>query len=125
MVGFRTLTPADTESDPDIAAEGMNPMKRVLLLLAFVSLASIGCQTHSQRAKHSCQNCGPGGHGQYAARGQGCGVQNSADFVPQIPHRYAQQTEPSGPPSGAYAYPYYTTRGPRDFFLDNPSTIGY
>jgi hypothetical protein len=22
------------------------------------------------------------------------------------------------------AYPYYTTRGPRDYFLDNPPTIG-
>ena len=25
----------------------------------------------------------------------------------------------------AYAYPYYTVRGPRDFFLNEPSTIGY
>ncbi len=102
-------------------------MKRVLLLLAFVTMASIGCQTHSNLAKH----CGPGGHGQYAACGAqgcgvpGCGVRNSADYVPQIPHNYAQQVEPAGPPTGTYAYPYYTTRGPRDFFLDNPSTIGY
>ncbi len=29
-----------------------------------------------------------------------------------------------GPPSGTVAYPYYTTRGPRDFLLDNPPSIG-
>lgn len=29
-----------------------------------------------------------------------------------------------GPPSAQTAYPYYTTRGPRDFLVDNPPTIG-
>lgn len=29
-----------------------------------------------------------------------------------------------GPPTGQVAYPYYTTKGPRDFFLDKPSSIG-
>ena len=29
-----------------------------------------------------------------------------------------------GPPTGQVGYPYYTVRGPRDFFLDNPPTIG-
>ena len=29
-----------------------------------------------------------------------------------------------GPPVGQVAYPYYTTRGPRDFLLDNPPSIG-
>lgn len=29
-----------------------------------------------------------------------------------------------GPPTGQTAYPYYTTRGPRDFFLNNPPSIG-
>lgn len=29
-----------------------------------------------------------------------------------------------GPEYGAVTYPYYTTRGPRDFFLANPATIG-
>lgn len=29
-----------------------------------------------------------------------------------------------GPPAAQTAYPYYTTRGPRDFFLDNPPSIG-
>ena len=29
-----------------------------------------------------------------------------------------------GPPVGQTAYPYYTTRGPRDFLQNNPPTIG-
>jgi hypothetical protein len=29
-----------------------------------------------------------------------------------------------GPPSGAITYPYYTTRGPRDFLAENPRSIG-
>ena len=32
---------------------------------------------------------------------------------------------PPGPMTPQYTYPYYTTRGPRDFLLDNPPTIGY
>lgn len=30
----------------------------------------------------------------------------------------------SGPATGAVTYPYYTTRGPRDFLANNPSDIG-
>jgi hypothetical protein len=29
-----------------------------------------------------------------------------------------------GPMQGAVTYPYYTTRGPRDFFHPNPPSIG-
>jgi hypothetical protein len=29
-----------------------------------------------------------------------------------------------GPPAPTVTYPYYTTRGPRDYFLDNPPSIG-
>lgn len=30
----------------------------------------------------------------------------------------------AGPPSAQVAYPYYSHRGPRDFLLDNPPSIG-
>lgn len=30
----------------------------------------------------------------------------------------------AGPPTGMVAYPYYTTRGPRDFLAKNPASIG-
>jgi hypothetical protein len=33
-------------------------------------------------------------------------------------------TQPAGPPTGAVAYPYYTTRGPRDFLAKKPPSIG-
>ena len=33
-------------------------------------------------------------------------------------------TQPAGPPSGTVAYPYYTTRGPRDFLAKRPPSIG-
>ncbi len=35
-----------------------------------------------------------------------------------------QYAGPSGPPTGAVAYPYYTNRGPRDFLANNPPSIG-
>ena len=31
---------------------------------------------------------------------------------------------PAGPPTGAVAYPYYTTRGPRDFLAKCPPSVG-
>lgn len=44
--------------------------------------------------------------------GHGAGARlNSTPFTP-------------GPPSAQVGYPYYSVRGPRDFFLDNPPTIG-
>ncbi|MEM6472027.1 MAG: hypothetical protein AAF802_20875 [Planctomycetota bacterium] len=43
-------------------------------------------------------------------------------------HRAASsmQSQPftPGPPTGQVAYPYYTVRGPRDFLLNDPPTIG-
>ncbi|MBX7075318.1 MAG: hypothetical protein K1X71_19425 [Pirellulales bacterium] len=37
---------------------------------------------------------------------------------------YAGPQGPPGPPVGQVAYPYYTTRGPRDFLARNPGDIG-
>lgn len=39
-------------------------------------------------------------------------------------HGGMQQPINPGPPTGTVAYPYYTHRGPRDFLLDNPPSIG-
>jgi hypothetical protein len=35
-----------------------------------------------------------------------------------------QPAAEAGPPAGAITYPYYTTRGPRDFYAKNPGSIG-
>jgi hypothetical protein len=41
-----------------------------------------------------------------------------------VPEEAAPE-QPSAPPqTGAIAYPYYTTRGPRDFLAKNPGSIG-
>lgn len=42
----------------------------------------------------------------------------------QVPRGYLDAYAP-GPPTASVGYPYYTLRGPRDFLLDNPPTIGY
>ena len=42
----------------------------------------------------------------------------------QAGHQLQNQPFTPGPPSAQVGYPYYTVRGPRDFLLDNPPTIG-
>ena len=45
----------------------------------------------------------------------------------KIPHTANMSTGmqfPGGGQAPSYAYPYYTTRGPRDFLMDNPPSIG-
>jgi hypothetical protein len=64
--------------------------------------------------------CGPGGCGP-----GGCGIGGGAGGL--CPHAGGYPEYPAfnqGPPTGQVAYPYYTTRGPRDFLLNNPPTIG-
>ncbi len=60
--------------------------------------------------------------------GRGCGKCGRCGLLARL--RGHKQTYPEqysfqpGPPTGQVAYPYYTTRGPRDFLIDNPPTIG-
>ena len=42
-----------------------------------------------------------------------------------IPHTNPAYGAPQSGIAPQYAYPYYTTRGPRDFLRDNPPSIGY
>ena len=42
-----------------------------------------------------------------------------------IPHTNPAYGSPQSGIAPQYAYPYYTTRGPRDFLRDNPPSIGY
>jgi len=102
-------------------------MKRVMLLmsLAFTLLGSTGCNHMQDKQCNSCNGplgCRPcrlgwqrgstdyqrflGNNGQYAHGGGngGAGAQ--------------------GPATAQVAYPYYTTRGPRDFLQANPPSIG-
>jgi hypothetical protein len=74
----------------------------------------IGCGPYSgprHTAYGACDQMGGcGGCGACA----GCaGFGNTGGYVAQ-----------SGPLSAQVAYPYYTTRGPRDFLAKNPPSIG-
>jgi len=80
-----------------------------------------------------CPNCSPGGYGQgYGYGGYGhhhggsYGPWGGAHHTPGYPHHHFSRSYigPQGPPTPQVAYPYYTTRGPRDFLLDNPPSIG-
>jgi hypothetical protein len=54
------------------------------------------------------------------------GYFGGAHRTPGYPHHHfhREYVGPQGPPSAQVAYPYYTTRGPRDFLMDNPPSIG-
>ncbi len=73
-------------------------------------LCRSGCET-SQCKSGACGNdpcsCGHRGHGLLGHHG-----------------RHQQSQGLAGPATGTVTYPYYTVRGPRDFFLDNPPSIG-
>jgi hypothetical protein len=59
--------------------------------------------------------------------GQGLGSHRNGapQHVARMPHApNAEMMGPPGPPTGTYAYPYYTVRAPRDFLLNNPPSIG-
>ncbi|HEY2881301.1 MAG TPA: hypothetical protein VGJ15_02680 [Pirellulales bacterium] len=87
-------------------------------------------------------NSGPGGCGAGGCANGGCAAGAcAADGGPArwgrniqscpVPDCYTDQRAvdaqlggPPGPPSGQITYPYYTVRGPRDFFANHPPTIG-
>ena len=78
--------------------------------------------------------CGGGGLCSGRCGGPGsCGGQLTAQLKAQLDQFKAVTARncanggcglPPGPETGAVHYPYYTTRGPRDFFMCNPPSIG-
>jgi hypothetical protein len=69
--------------------------------------------------------CGPGGGGLCGGcNGSGCGMCGGCGLCPNGQTYPEYPTFNQGPPVGQVAYPYYTTRGPRDFLRNNPPTIG-
>ena len=102
-------------------------MRQLLLLCAAMALfASSGCKMLPTR----CTNCG-----QDQAKMQQ--QANQQVMHQQAMQAQAQQVMPAqamapanpmmqqaGPASAAYAYPYYTVRAPRDYFMKNPPSIG-
>ena len=88
---------------------------------------------HASTAGYDSVGCGVGGCG---VGGHMCGrcralaalrLKNRAaanhPYGGMSPHT-PPMTGPYGPSAPHYGYPYYTTRGPRDFFEANPSSLG-
>lgn len=101
-------------------------MKRFIFLsvAALLVSSSTGCFHHNTHAGHGggCHNgqCGHGG-GLFGL----LGGRASAEFHETRDWRHnPPQAGPPGPPTGTYAYPYYTLRGPRDFLDGDPPSIG-
>ena len=87
---------------------------------------------------YAAGDCGDGGCGAGGCGAGGCGVGGKLchrcglgkvlggaahPYGGAVPHTNPVQGQSGLAPS--YAYPYYTTRGPRDFLRDNPPSIGY
>lgn len=126
-------------------------MKRVMLglTLAFTLLSSTGCELLQRRNCNNCNGaigCRPcrigwqrggtdyqrllshnGAYGHGGGVGHGGGIGQGGALGHGAAYGYAAPAGSGGvggAPAAQVAYPYYTTRGPRDFLLDNPPTIG-
>ena len=106
-------------------------MKQVLLGLALVITiaCSTGCEVLNNNNCRSCNSC----RGPIGCRPCKVGWQRGGTDYQRFlsrsghhgrSHAMPASYGPSGPTTAQVAYPYYTTRGPRDFFVDNPPTIG-
>ncbi len=112
-------------------------MKRALLALVAVVWIAAGTGCHWQNAGLQGEQQGGGGYGACSSCGgeqyaggvcSSCGGSTiSGDFFSTRRARKAEAEamEAAGPPTGATGYPYYTTRGPRDYFTKEPMSIGY
>jgi hypothetical protein len=125
-------------------------MKRLMLLLflGMGLLSNVGCLAH-RKCNHcagplGCRPCHLGwqrggtdyqrflGANHHGGAHQGCGHHGCGPggCGPGRPGHGLANSQPagagpaSGGPMAQVAYPYYTHRGPRDFFLNNPPTIG-
>jgi hypothetical protein len=115
-------------------------MKRAMFLLLAAALlaGSVGCVRQCGRrplacmsgscaqAPENCQSCDAG-----------CDVSCDPGEDPGVPYKVRKhacrlrraeeapaEAPAAGPATGAITYPYYTTRGPRDFLAKNPPSIG-
>jgi hypothetical protein len=90
-----------------------------LALAALICLTGIGCRGINL-SRGSCDCGGHGGHGHGGLAGHGGGGVGHLGHH----HQSREYNGPQGPATAQVGYPYYTTRGPRDFLVDNPPSIG-
>jgi hypothetical protein len=108
-------------------------MKRAMFsVLTLIVLAGLtGCAT--QHGRHPLlSRCGGGAACAQATEGgegacdNGCPSERQRCCKLCLGHgcRACSDQPAAGPATGAVTYPYYTIRGPRDYFLKNPQSIG-
>ena len=91
-------------------------MKRLLILGAMcLAISTVGCAQNQMHTSHR-QTMQPPIHASQAS------VQAPAPVHGYPANQMLQNAHPSN--VGTHAYPYYTTRSPRDFLQSNPPTIG-
>jgi len=113
-------------------------MKRAMFsVLTVVILAGLtGCITQHGRRPLACMggSCAQAPENAQACDGSSCEDPNE-EGVPVKKHccrlcggrgceKCCEPPQEAGPATGAVTYPYYTTRGPRDFLAKNPPSIG-
>jgi len=112
--------PAAAHSSLVVCDKGMTQMKRAMfgLALAFILMSSTGCELLQRRQCNSC-------NGNLGCRPCNLGWQRGGtDYQRHLGHHGGPAQPVAAPGAAQVAYPYYTTRGPRDFFVDDPPTIG-
>ena len=98
-----------------------SPAMKARLLCALVLCvvcAATGCQNINlcDGSHHAAK-----GLGRYGGGGSGLADGRNANYGH---HQTRTYDGPQGPATAQVGYPYYTTRGPRDFFTNNPPSIG-
>lgn len=140
--GGDVLTSTRTIATPTAwSIKELSDMKRAIfsLMTVAVFVGLVGCiSQHGRRpwacmggscvqAPENCQSCNEpcdnGGDPGRVLRCHGCGGLG-CKLCCHGRAVEAPEAAPSGPPTGAVTYPYYTTRGPRDFLAKNPPSIG-
>ncbi len=98
-------------------------MKARLLcaLILLVVCAATGCQTTNLCNSAGCNGCRSNGLGRHGGGGSGLADGRNANYGH---HNTRNYDGPQGPATAQVGYPYYTTRGPRDFLTANPPSIG-
>ena len=114
--------------DPTQAHKEFSKMRCALLaVLAAVLLAgSTGCQMLPGQS--GCTDCDTPAYSDGSAgcaTGRCGGIPQADGLLPRLHGRHPQEVcGPPGPATGAVTYPYYTTRGPRDYLAADPPSIG-
>lgn len=95
---------------------------RLLCALALlVACAATGCQTVNLCDGTGCNGGRSGGLGRHGGGGSGVADGRNVNYG----HHHTRNYDgPQGPATAQVGYPYYTTRGPRDFLMAHPPTIG-